>query len=59
MICSLFFQQDASIGDYLVDEHGRKMKLNFAKGTTTMAFKFKGGVIVAVDSRASSGEYIG
>lgn len=27
-------------------------------GTTTMAFKFKHGVIVAVDSRASAGSYI-
>lgn len=27
-------------------------------GTTTLAFKFKHGVIVAVDSRASSGKYI-
>lgn len=28
-------------------------------GTTTLAFKFKHGVIVAVDSRASAGKYIG
>ena len=42
-----------------MDEHGRKLKLNFARGTTTMAFKFQGGIIVAVDSRASSGQYIG
>ncbi|KAJ9063877.1 Proteasome subunit beta type-5 [Entomophthora muscae] len=27
-------------------------------GTTTLAFKFQGGVIVAVDSRASAGSYI-
>ncbi|KAL1521441.1 hypothetical protein AB1Y20_021105 [Prymnesium parvum] len=27
-------------------------------GTTTLAFKFQGGVIVAVDSRASAGAYI-
>lgn len=27
-------------------------------GTTTLAFKFKHGVLVAVDSRASSGKYI-
>ena len=30
-----------------------------AHGTTTLAFKFKHGVIVAVDSRASMGSYIG
>lgn len=34
----------------------RKM-LNFNKGTTTLAFKFQGGVLVAVDSRASMGSF--
>ena len=33
-------------------------KLNLKKGTTTLGFRFKGGVILAVDSRASSGQYI-
>ena len=36
-------------------EHGIK----FAKGTTTLAFKFKGGVLVSVDSRSTQGAYIG
>uniref|UniRef100_A0A8C9LIQ8 Proteasome subunit beta n=1 Tax=Piliocolobus tephrosceles TaxID=591936 RepID=A0A8C9LIQ8_9PRIM len=31
---------------------------NFHKGTTTLAFKFKDGIIVAVDSRASMGSFI-
>ena len=31
---------------------------NFAKGTTTLGFVFQGGVIIAVDSRASMGSYI-
>eukprot|EP00922_Rhytidocystis_sp_ex-Travisia-forbesii_P056066 GHVS01082994.1.p1 GENE.GHVS01082994.1~~GHVS01082994.1.p1 ORF type:complete len:278 (+),score=48.37 GHVS01082994.1:224-1057(+) len=31
---------------------------NFRKGTTTLAFIFQGGIIVAVDSRASMGTYI-
>ena len=30
-----------------------------AHGTTTLAFKFQHGVVVAVDSRASAGTYIG
>ncbi len=34
-------------------------RFRFAHGTTTLAFKFKGGIIVAVDSRASMGSYIG
>ena len=33
------------------------LKLN--KGTTTLAFEFQGGILVAVDSRASSGTYVG
>ena len=35
------------------------MRIKFAHGTTTLAFKFKHGVIVAVDSRATAGSYIG
>ena len=33
-----------------------RIKLNH--GTTTLAFRYKGGVVVAVDSRASAGSYI-
>jgi len=32
--------------------------VKFAKGTTTLAFKFQGGVIVSVDSRSTMGAYI-
>ncbi|XP_064639817.1 proteasome subunit beta type-8-like [Lineus longissimus] len=35
------------------------IKIHFNRGTTTLAFKFKHGVIVAVDSRATAGPYIG
>lgn len=35
------------------------VKIRMAHGTTTLAFKFKHGVIVAVDSRATAGSYIG
>ena len=31
---------------------------DFAKGTTTLAFEFKEGVLVAVDARATQGSYI-
>jgi len=50
---------ECQVGEYLVDETGRKLKLNFAHGTTTLGFKFQGGVVMAVDSRATSGQYIG
>ncbi len=50
-----FVSQNFSPGTY--EDNGKQVK--FAKGTTTLAFKFKGGVIVSVDSRASQGSYIG
>lgn len=34
-----------------------RIKINH--GTTTLAFKFQGGIVVAVDSRATAGSYIG
>lgn len=52
-------KRESQVGEYLVDETGRKIKLNFAHGTTTLGFKFDGGVVMAVDSRATSGQYIG
>jgi len=33
--------------------------MDFKKGTTTLGFKFQHGIIIAVDSRASMGSYIG
>eukprot|EP00053_Salpingoeca_punica_P012478 m.111685 g.111685 ORF g.111685 m.111685 type:complete len:272 (+) comp15956_c0_seq1:74-889(+) len=34
------------------------VKINFAHGTTTLGFKFQGGVVIAVDSRATAGPFI-
>mmetsp|Transcript_21459 Transcript_21459/g.42148 ORF Transcript_21459/g.42148 Transcript_21459/m.42148 type:complete len:285 (-) Transcript_21459:101-955(-) len=50
-----FVSQNFSPGTY--EDNGQRVK--FSKGTTTLAFIFKGGVIVSVDSRASQGSYIG
>jgi len=59
-ICLPNFPKDQStIGDYLVTEGGKRIKLNYAHGTTTLGFKFQGGTILVADSRATSGEYIG
>lgn len=33
-------------------------KIKIQHGTTTLAFRFQGGIIVAVDSRATGGSYI-
>ncbi|KAF5900950.1 proteasome subunit beta type-5-like, partial [Clarias magur] len=40
------------------EEDGIERKIEFLHGTTTLAFKFQHGVIVAVDSRATAGSYI-
>ena len=32
--------------------------IKLAHGTTTLAFRFKGGIIVATDSRATAGSWI-
>ncbi|XP_029441330.1 proteasome subunit beta type-8 [Rhinatrema bivittatum] len=37
---------------------GAGVRIQFWHGTTTLAFKFQHGVVVAVDSRASAGSYI-
>ncbi|RTG80461.1 20S proteasome subunit beta 5, partial [Schistosoma bovis] len=36
----------------------KETKINFLHGTTTLALKYSGGVIVATDSRATAGSYI-
>lgn len=43
---------------YTAENTKSNVKIEFAHGTTTLAFKFKHGVIVAVDSRATAGSYI-
>lgn len=43
----------------MVNENVDRVKIKFLKGTTTLAFKFHNGVIVAVDSRATAGGFIG
>lgn len=35
------------------------IRIKFDHGTTTLGFKFKDGVIIAVDSRATAGSWIG
>ena len=45
--------------EVIYDEHGRGIRLTFDKGTTTLGFKYQGGVCICVDSRATGGQYIG
>ena len=51
---ALFSKENFGVG-YGTDNH---QKVQFAKGTTTLAFKFNGGVIISVDSRSTMGPYI-
>ena len=37
----------------------KPINIHFDKGTTTLAFKYKGGVVVCADSRATGGAFIG
>lgn len=41
-----------------VDSTNQNARIKLNHGTTTLAFRYKGGVVVAVDSRASAGSYI-
>ncbi|XP_038860195.1 proteasome subunit beta type-5-like [Salvelinus namaycush] len=52
----LNFAIKASLGPD--EKDGPERKIEFLHGTTTLAFKFQHGVIVAVDSRATAGAYI-
>lgn len=38
---------------------GSDPALKFLHGTTTLGFVFKHGIVIAVDSRASMGSYVG
>lgn len=40
------------------DSKNPDCKIKIAHGTTTLAFRFKGGIVVAVDSRATAGNWI-
>jgi len=54
-----FSQPALNLGRALVDEAGKDIKMHFDHGTTTLGFKYQGGVLLAVDSRATGGMYIG
>jgi 20S proteasome subunit beta 5 len=47
------------MGKMMVDENGRGIKICYDHGTTTLGFKYNGGIVMAVDSRATGGQYIG
>lgn len=52
-------QPAENLSRFSADETGRKLKINFDHGTTTLGFRYQGGVVLAVDSRATGGQFIG
>ncbi|EEC08298.1 proteasome subunit beta type-5 [Ixodes scapularis] len=54
-----FADPNESMPALMKDDSGKQIKIHYDKGTTTLCFKYKGGVVVAADSRATGGEYIG
>jgi len=48
----------SELANVMKNQDGSDNKINFLHGTTTLAFKYNGGVIIAVDSRATGGMYI-
>lgn len=44
---------------FSVSDTGRPIKFDFQHGTTTLGFVYQGGVVLAVDSRATGGSFIG
>jgi len=54
-----FSEPSVGLGKALRDEEGKDIPMHFHHGTTTLGFKYQGGVVLAVDSRATGGMYIG
>ncbi len=46
------------LGECLFDEGGQPIQMNFDHGTTTLGFRYQGGIVLAVDSRATGGSLI-
>ncbi|TIA88440.1 hypothetical protein E3P99_02603 [Wallemia hederae] len=44
--------------EYTDEQQDPSCRIKINHGTTTLAFKYQGGVIVAVDSRATAGSYV-
>lgn len=51
-------QPTAFLRAHTDDASNPDCKIKIAHGTTTLAFRFKGGIVVAVDSRATAGNWV-
>ncbi|XP_074598210.1 proteasome beta5 subunit [Brevipalpus obovatus] len=53
------FDAPISKGLKVIDGNtGKHISVDFKKGTTTMSFKYKNGIVVCCDSRATGGDFI-
>jgi len=52
------FGEPEKLSDFIVGPDGRKLRIDFDHGTTTLGFMYQGGIVLAVDSRATGGSYI-
>lgn len=61
MFCIYNYQPAESLAQLSAstDETGKHLKIQFDHGTTTLGFQYQGGIILAVDSRATGGQFIG
>lgn len=48
-----------NLARFTKDESGKEIKMDFDHGTTTLGFQYQGGIVLAVDSRATGGKFIG
>lgn len=54
----LFLQPSAFLRAVTDDHANPNCPIKLAHGTTTLAFRFQGGIIVCTDSRATAGNWI-
>jgi hypothetical protein len=57
--CAHATQPTAFLKLHTDDHADPSCRIKIQHGTTTLAFRFRGGIVVAVDSRATAGSYIG
>lgn len=48
-----------NLARFTKSDSGSEIKIKFDHGTTTLGFMYQGGVVLAVDSRATGGQFIG
>jgi 20S proteasome subunit beta 5 len=55
----VLLQPAENLARFSTEEYGRGIKIQFDHGTTNVGFRYQGGVVLAVDSRATTGSFVG